>query len=452
MSEETALVPGVIAVIDRTEIEMSGMASLGDLLSGRSAFNVYGISGLSSGRGVEYTLDGRRQFGLDLSALPLSAVERIEIMEDSEARFPRHTSGVIVNVVLKHSLKGTEVLGTLGRPALEGADFNHGGGAWGGKLGSGHVLIAVDRASVQEVPDAARDFSRARFTPGGSFSGTQGVSVAGNTIYIETDDTDGDGEPDGFAGALGECDTDIYVGVLRNPRGVSGEGCGFAYADIAWLSARSRNTRDSVLLSAEHPFGDNAELYLNVLAARADNHERYAPTAGNFEFVPAGSVRDRIIAATDGLSAGDLPPGTEVSVDHRFLGHGNRDWLTTSESKGLTLGVHGELANGLEYDIRGGIHRDRSRLIADTFVSESLIREAVESGDYLIADPLSTDPGHLEAIRRTSVRQFNNTDTAYNVLRAELAGKAFELPGGPSDWTVAVDIADTDFRSIYDYM
>ena len=433
--------PGVIAVIDRTEIEMSGMASLGDLLSARGTFNVFGISGLSSGRGVEYTLDGRRAFNLDLSAIPLSAVERIEIMDESRARIPRHSHGVIVNVVLKHSLEGTEVLGTLGRPALKGADFNHGSGAWGGRLGSGHVLIAVDRASVQEVPDAARDFSRAKFTPGGSFDGTQGVSVAGNTIYV-----DGIG-----ARALGNCDTDIYAGVLQNPRGRPGEGCGFAYADIAWLDARTRNTRDSVLLSAEHPLGDSAELYLNFRAARADDHRRYAPTAGNFEFVPTGTVRDSIIAATDGLSAGDLPPGTEVSVDHRFLGHGNRDWLTTSENTGLSLGVHGELANGLEYDIRGGIHRDRSRLIADTFISESLISEAVESGDYLIADPLSTDPGHLEAIRRTSVHQFNSTDAEYNVLRAELAGTAFRFPAGPADWTVAVDVVDTDFRSIFDY-
>ncbi len=439
MSEETVLAPGVIAVIDRTEIEMSGLASLGDLLSSRSHFNAYGIRGLSSGRGVVYTLDGRRTSDLDLDTIPLSAVERIEIMDESEARISRHTFGVIVNVVLKHGLEGTETLGTFGRPVLEGADMNQGGGVWGGRLGSGHVLVAVDRASVQEVPDAARDFSRAEWTAGGSFAGTQGVSEAGNTIYID----------DVGARALGECNTDIYTGILQNPKGVSGEGCGFAYADIAWMQGRVE--RDSLLLSVEHPFGDNAELYLNVVFARTDSHERFAPTAGNFEFVPAGSVRDSIIAAIDGLTAGDLPVGTQVSVDHRFVAHGNRDWLTTSDRKGLTLGVHGELANGFEYDIRGSIYRNKARLVADTFVSKSLVEEAVASGDYLIMDPFSTDPGHVDVIRRTSVRQFNNTDTDYNVLRAELAGKSFDLPGGPADWTVAVEFVDTDWQSIYDY-
>lgn len=441
LSGEAVRAPGVIEVIDRTEIEMSGMASLGDLLSSRWAFNVYGIRGLSSGRGVVYTLDGRRTSDLNLATFPLSAVERIEILDESGARISRHTFGVIVNVVLKHGLEGAEFLGTFGRPVLEGADFNHSGGVWGGKLGSGRVLIALDRASVQEVPDAARDFSRAKFTPGGSFAGTQGVSEAGNTIYV-----DGVG-----ALSLGRCSTDIYTGVLRNPKGISGEGCGFAYADIAWLDARSRNTRDSLLLSVEHPIGDNAEAYLNVVAARTDDHRRYAPSAGNFEFVPTASVRDRIIDATDGLADSDLPVEAEVSVDHRFVGHGNRNWLTTSHSKGLTFGVHGELANGIRYDVRSSTYRDKARLVAGTFVSRGLIQAAVENGEYDIADPLSPDPGHLEAIRRTSVTQFQNTDTDYNVLRAELAGKAFGLPGGPADWTVAMDFVDTDFRSIFEY-
>ena len=436
-----SLAPGVIAVIDRKEIEMSGMTDLAGLLSGRSAFNVYGITGLSSGRGVTYTLDGRWTTGLDLGTLPLSAVERVEIKDEGEARISRRTAGVIVNVMLKHGIEGLEITGSLGMPASEGADMRHGGAVWGGSLGRGRVLVAVDRTSSQEVPDAARDFSRAKWTHGGSFAGTQGVSVGGNTIYV-----DGVG-----ARALGECDTDIYAGVLLNPRGVAGEGCGFAYADIAWLDAGSRSSRESLLLGMDHPIGDDAGMYLEVLGARSEAHSRYAPSVGSFTFVPAGSVRDGIIDAVAGLTADDLPEGAEVSVDHRFVAHGNRDWLADTDRSSVTLGFHGTLAHGLEYDVRGSMDRSRSRGVADTFVSRELVTEAVEAGEYLVADPLSTDPVHLEAVRRTAVSRFRDTDTEYRVLRAELAGPAFRLPGGPAGWTLALDVVDTDWRDILDY-
>ena len=231
---------------------------------------MFGIQGLSASVGVAYLLDGRRTTGLDFGTLPLSAVERIEIMDESEANIPRHTSNVIVNIVLKRDYEGIEVSGLVGRPVQKGADTHHGAAVWGGKMGRGHVLVALDQSQLQEVPEARRDYSRAEWTPGGPFFGTQGISAAGNTIYLG----------DLGARALGDCDPDIYVGVLRKPRGVSGEGCAYAYADTAWLG--SSYERNGLFLGVDHPFGDNADIYLDVIAAQTDAHRPLGTECGQF--------------------------------------------------------------------------------------------------------------------------------------------------------------------------
>lgn len=432
---------GVIAVIDRTQIEMSGSVNLGDFLTDRDDFNVFGIRGFAQVAGVEYMLDGRRTTGLDFDTLPLSAVERIEIMEESEADIPHHTNIVLVNIVLKRGLEGAEVSGAAGRPVLPGLDTHHASAVFGSELGRGHVLVAADRWAVQEVPDAEREFSRAKWTPGGSFSDAQGVSTGGNTAYIV-----GLG-----ARTLGDCNPDVYAGVLRNPRGIAGEGCAYAYADLSWWSRN--HERDALLLGVDHPFGDAAHVYLDVLAARTESHNRYAPSGGfvTFEAPPGSDVRQRLIDDIEDLQESNFPADNRVFVDHRFVGHGNRDWIDTRDTNLLTVGVRGEIGADLQYDIRGHHLRSRSHEDGSTFVAKSAITEAVESGDYDIVDPLSTQPRHLDAIRRTSIRQTTKSDSDVNVVRAELAGKALELPGGPARWTTAIDVRDLRWRTTYAY-
>ena len=432
---------GVIAVIDRTQIEMSGSMNLGDFLTDRNDFNVFGIRGLSHAAGVAYTLDGRRTTGLDFDTLPLSAVERIEIMEESEADISRHTNIVLVNIVLKRGFEGAEVSGAAGRPVLPGLDTHHASAVFGSELGRGHVLVSVDRWAVQEVPNAERDYSRAMWTPGGSFSDTRGVSTAGNTLYAA-----GLG-----ARALGDCNPAVYAGVLRNPRGFAGEGCAYAVSDITWLS--SRQERDALLLAVDHPFGDGAHVYLDVLATRTETRDRHAPSAGTlvFEAPPGSDVRQSLIDDIEGLEESNFPADNKVFVDHRFVGHGIRDRIETHDTNLLTLGVRGEFAGDLRYDIRGHHFRSPSHSDASNFPAIGAITEAVESGDYDIVDPLSTQPRHLDAIRRTSVRQTVKSDFEANVVRAELAGKALELPGGPAQWTAAIDVRDVRWRTTYAY-
>ena len=436
-----------IAVIDRRDIEMSGLTNVGELLLSRAVFNSFGLHRpfvLGNGRAA-VLVNGRRisDSTFDLDMLPFAAVERIEILDGSAARHGGHAIAGAVNIVLRRAYEGTEAAAGADRPGEPGGDAGHASAVWGGALGRGHLTFGVDHIRRQEVRDSDRDYSRAKWTPGGSFANTQGVSVGGNTIFFTPA-----GENTAVARPLGDCDGGVYTGPLAHPRGT---GCGFAYADVKWHDGYDRRERESVFLNAGHPLGDDAEMYVDARAAQAETAFRYAPSVGTFTFTPSGSVKANLIENADGLTSANFPDDDEVTVAHRFVGHGNRDWRTDLKEYDLTLGLQGQLGTGLGYDAHVRYYRHEALEKGDTFVSESAVVAAIQSGAYDIANPLSTAPRHLEAIRNTGLRLTHDTVTDYRTASAALDGVAFSMPGGDVRWTAGMEVADEDWRDNYAY-
>ena len=228
-----------LTVIDREDIELSGMRNVYDLLNsgyGRGYYNNFSIYRpfvLGSSR-VAVLINGRRISDsiVDLHTLPISGIERIEILGDSAAALRGgHAIGGAVNIVLKRDLDGLQVQASPAWTTQAGGDFGQGSVLWGSALGRGHLTIGADLFRREEIRDRDRGYSRASWTPGGPFADTTGVSVGGNTLLIAT----GTGDDRKTVGrSLGNCEGSAYTGVLAQPPGASsGIGCGFAYADIA---------------------------------------------------------------------------------------------------------------------------------------------------------------------------------------------------------------------------
>ncbi len=423
---------GVIGVIDRTAIEMSGLTTLAQLLSDRSRFNVFGIRGLSAAIGGSYLVDGRPPARLDFSAYPLSAVERIEILEDGVARYRGHTGDGTINIVLRRDDDGAEVSAGVGRPNLEGLDSNAGSALWSGEFARGRMLVGIDHAFREEVREADRDYTKAKYTD--SFADSQGVSIAGNTLILGDD-----------RHVLGDCDPSVYTGPLDSR---SGQVCGFPYAEIAWFGEFPRTNRESLFLYTEHPLKEGGEIYLDALVARTNTRLVWAPPTEQFKFdAPSGSAVRTALEA-EGFT---IPSDDEVTIWHRFVGHGNRDWRWTWNDRSLSLGIRGDLADNLGYDVHIRHYRDHGIEKASTFVSEDLVKAAIESGEYDIVDPLSPDRNHLAAIRNSAVTKHRDLFQQSDTIRAALDGKTLTLPGEPVRWTAAVQLQDYDIRDVVDH-
>ena len=226
-----------VAVIEREDIAFSGMRTVSDLLLSRLTYNSFGLHRplvLGTGRAAVF-INGRRisDSTLDLATLPTSAVERVEIFNGAaSALHGGHAIAGAINIVLRRGYEGAEVSVFAGRPTDTGGVYEQGSALWGGAVGDGHLTIGVDVFQREEIPDAAREHSRAKWTPGGLFADASGVSIGGNTVFIATKSYDENGDVTAthvpgvdarsIGRPLGDCPGNIYTGELGKPRDVEG--------------------------------------------------------------------------------------------------------------------------------------------------------------------------------------------------------------------------------------
>lgn len=432
-----------VTVIDRTEIELSGLMNLWDLMAGRRHYNSFGFYRplvLGAGR-FAFLVNGRHftDSEIDLDAIPISAVENIEILSDSAtALHGGYAIGGAVNIVLKRDFEGTEIRVGADYPTGAGGDTEHASALWGGPIGRGHLTVGVDFFRREEILYADRDYSRASWTPGGPFSDASGVSVGGNTVFIRTGD--------GFISrSIGDCSGSGYTGMLTDPYNIPGTGCGYAYADIMW--AWESRDRESLFLNFDYPLGDNTDLYFDARLTRSDAAYRYAPSVGTFLFVPSEGLRGELLEDPE---IDRVPPW--LFAAHRFVSHGNRDFLEDHEEYDLTLGIEGKLAGGIGYDayLRYYLHDvDESGGI---FVSESAVQWAILQGRYDLENPFSMAPEHLEAISETGLDLTGDRDEYHTTAHVSFDGTAFALGGGDARWAAGAEFAYEDWLHVHDYL
>ncbi|MCE2481853.1 MAG: TonB-dependent receptor plug domain-containing protein, partial [Alphaproteobacteria bacterium] len=227
--------PQIITEYDRSFIERSGAQTFGEMLD--TGIIRYFFTG---GRNLLVLVNGRpyATTAHDLDSLPLSAVERIEVLRaESLGTVGGHAAvrGAF-NLVLRKDLDGFDVRTVARLPGRDGGDARQGSVVWGGAISAGgHLTVGVDILDRERIAGNTREHSRSEWVEGGSFAEARNVSVGGNTVYVF--DTSAE---ELRAVALGACDpAHGYTGPLSKPPGIdSGDkGCGFAYGDFWWDSA-----------------------------------------------------------------------------------------------------------------------------------------------------------------------------------------------------------------------
>ena len=438
----------VVVVIDRQDMEMSGAANLSELLSSRFEFNSFGLHGARSGTGTAiYLVNGRPVSGVYLTMIPLSAVERVEILDEGPVRQSAYGIGSTVNIVLRNDIGGLEVSAGAGLPSQKGMDVRNGSALWSGALGRGHLTVGFMHFGRDELRAKDRDFSRTMYTPDGSFTDTEGVSDFGNTIILP-------GIDDGGRFGLGDCEEPTYTGFLSHP---GGEVCGFPSADIYWL--RGQVSRESLQLATTQPLDNDADVYVEARVSQGRTFSVSAPNLDRFSIELSdpdltNAVKQKLLAAIHDPPAGyTFPAQGKITLLHRFVGHGNREWTTDLEEYEFTLGVRGKLDDALSYDMHVEYFRDRAVETGINLASLSLITAAIKDGTYDIVNPLAPESvqQHRQAIRDTKLRSSHDEEDEYLRAKASLEGRTFTMAGGVARWTVGVEVEDWKHRSVYDF-
>ena len=437
--------PQIIAEYDRSFIERSGAQTFGEMLD--TGIIRYFFTG---GRNLLILVNGRpyATTASNLDSLPLSAIERIEVLRaEGLGTLGGHAAvrGAF-NLVLRKDLDGFDVRAVTRMPSRDGGDARQGSVVWGGTIGAGgHVTVGADILDREEIAGSTREHSRSEWEPDGSFADAKNVSVGGNTVYVF--DTS---ERRLRTVSLGECDqAHGYTGPLSNPPGIhSGDkGCGFAFGDFWWDSARY-DQRNAVL-NLSYPLGERAELHVDANVTHGRSAFRYAPSIDVFSVPPSEGLLDAI-----NESASNADPAFEATQQdyfafgHRFIGHGNRDWATTTEEYDASATVMGRLTEGLGYNARVSAFRSDGSVSGETFVDAEIIGQEIEAGRYNVVDPLSMEPDHLRAIEKSSLREEVDFGSRYLDARLALEGTGPKIGGRSGSWIAGGEIADVKAHSL----
>jgi iron complex outermembrane recepter protein len=162
----------------------SGVANL----TGGSGVNLRGLGALST----LVLVDGRRvatagQFGdfVDISNIPVAAIERVEILQDgASAVYGSDAVGGVVNLILKKRTEGFETLARFGTQTRGGGDELQASAVWGGQLGRVSTVLGYEFNDRGRVEASDRGFASGNFSSRGGINWPIYTSRAGASANL----------------------------------------------------------------------------------------------------------------------------------------------------------------------------------------------------------------------------------------------------------------------------
>ncbi|MBW8366534.1 MAG: TonB-dependent receptor [Arenimonas sp.] len=432
-----------VVVINRAQIDASGDISVAELLrdstlstfgnfkpqSGSTAQSLATVNlrGLGAGRTL-VLVDGRRaptnpmsaSAGSDLNAIPLAAVDRIEILADgASAVYGSDAIGGVVNIILRKDFEGVQLRYGRGSSQVEGGDLEEMSMLFGG---SGDRTRVMGGASSSK-----RGMVFTRDQIGGD---VRGVSPFGNNYYSA--DTGRLSAVPGFSCSQGA----FYV---------TGNGlCSFNFNDVAANEVKLGTK--SLFLRADHQINERWNLHGAATVTRVESFGRYAPVPG-LVVVQDGTPND----INGGVFCGDNPAcatdGLPTYFYHRFAAAGNRESFTDATNGDFLLGFQGRLTDDINLDV--GLRRTDYKYIelGRGFIVSSLADAAANSGAYDLSNPFGADPEVLAGLQATISREARwQTDEFYAIADLTL----FEMGGGASAAVVGLEYRHNRYQDQYD--
>ena len=449
-----------VFVIKRDDIERSGKTSVNELLSALPVINGGSFSentlagnsfapGTASvslrGLGVNTTLvllNGRRiaNYGfaqnlnegfVDLNSIPVSAIERIEILKDgASAIYGSDAIAGVINVILRRDFRGGEISASSGTSTRgDAAEFRAALTGGYGDLGKDrfNVMGTLDFFNRGLVNAIDREFSKNADNRGQGPGGRDIRSPTGNPGYF----TGGAGNvPTPFS----TCPADRIVSGASLGVG-SGNVCAFDFAPNNKLTPDS--TRIGFLGSATFQLTPNVALFAEVMFNKNETGRYAAPTPAAFTLAAAHP---------------DRPAGsTFTTVAYRFVEAGDRLSTLTTDTNRFVLGARGTLA-GFDFELAALKGKSESVDYSWNYIVQERATQAFAGTlpgfvgtFYRVINPALNSQAFIDAIKIDPRRTGDSNVTSYD---ARASRELFKMDGGQAAIAVGLErreesVADT---------
>ena len=389
---------------------------------------------LINGRRTEPVTGGAALFGFfDLSTIPLSLVERIEVLPTgSSAIYGGDALAGVVNIVLRSDFTGAE--GGVGYKWAGSADEKlvWAGGGWKGESSSFTIMATASHRSalLGSERDITNDPDLRRF--GGPNLGTPAFGVPA-TIFSTSGNLPG-----------------LNSNMAAVPRGSS--GVGLTPADFA-ATAGTQNTgsfnryqamvlesdRSGAFLGAKHRLTGDVELFAELLVSHYKNQGPNTPPFLQLTNVPASNAFNPFGAT---VRASGVVQGAETAV------------LFSLEEQFVRplLGARGTLGSW-QWEVAALDARDNGSQVLTGQTNTAALNAALASSDPATAlnpfrDGPMASPSLLASIySRTSVVDFKSES---KIIDAFARGPLLRLPAGPLNAVLGAEHEASTFNRGFD--
>lgn len=416
--EKTGVTTDLLDVLRKAQPQFYGSNNVGAEVANINSGDTNGGSGLAlRNRSTLVLINGRRaptspvaaSGGLsfvDVSAIPLAAIERVEILSDgASATYGSDAVSGVVNIILKSSYSGLELGGSyaMSTNSEHWANRNFFAVA-GATSGNTSVTISTEWKRADPLIQKDRAFSTGLFrTP--SYAGVIDFTVGGNAqFYYMNPSLNAPGQNLDLTPAQL-----VAQGVYQGPMDQTAASQFLDLATYPTLIASAE--RRSFTAMVEHRLRPSATLYGDFLYSINETESvlNAQPVSG---LVPANNRYN--------------PFDIDVTARNRFVTF-PRIYANQMNTLRAVAGVKGSFAQHWNYD--AGVNWNR---ITHAFRNRNLIDGAkynalVADGTY---NPFARQqaPGVIESMLGTQVRDFVST---LRSLDLKVNGSAFQLPGGP---------------------
>ena len=455
----TGAVGADVLVIDRAELEKTGLATTQDVLhsvtqsfgggaseatigsaNSRANFNVAAGAGINlRGLGTDATLvllnghrvapSGRGTF-VDLSQIPLSAVERIEVLTDgASALYGSDAIGGVVNVVLRKDFDGAEAKARFSPDT--GNDFSdHSLGlVFGNSWNSGHATAIYELFERDPLHGHDRDYYRRDLTP---FGGDDFRSVFSNpgTINAYTL-ADGTRQP-------------VLLGI---PAGQDGRS--LDPADLVDGQTNRRDTqgarhilpgqkRHSLFLSAEQALAERIGAFAEVLYSKRD-----------VEYASGATEVTLLVPSSNPFFVDAVGGAQSLSMWYSMIDDlGALSGTTEAELYSAGLGVTIDVSETWQATLKGTFSKDVTLEIDETPNSPALAAALADPDPSTAFNPFgdgaNTNPATIRSILGFLRR---DVEAEANSFHAKADGSLPFLLGGTSKLAVGMEYREEKIRN-----
>jgi iron complex outermembrane recepter protein len=432
-----------VTVIKREDIERSGATnavqileklssnngggynaaqSLGD--TARSGLSAASLRGLGAGRTL-VLLNGRRMSvyafggtGVDLKAIPLSAIDRIEILRDgASAVYGSDAIGGVINFITRKDFTGGEAAIGYEQPEKKGGEVMTVNGTVGfGDLAKDrfNVLAMLDYQDNKRVKAADRDFART-----GIVDAIGAVKTSGNTFpaNIRRADTGAALKNPSFDAGCNP-PTSVYLSGNFN--------CRYDFTnkiDIALpFETTSAFARGVYQINQDNQVFGEFSYSRNKLEIAVAETPTITTGKPSYRYPAGGKYYPQSVVA--GGYTGDL------FVSWRTVDGGRRTNQVTSDQSRILLGADGVIAG---WDYKAGLSRAEAKA-TDNYVngyfSDPLLRAALATGKVNPFGP--NDAEGLALLNGAKILQpVRISKTSSDVFDLKGSRELMALPGGP---------------------